>query len=312
MLSRVADSLYWMARYMERIDGILRMLKINYATSQDDMTDFTWRPALRIFSFLSDSDISRLEKNSRAVLSYMVADRDNPNSILNMVTKSRENARSVQDHVTKELWQCLNEFYHVVREEKLIHSLRSDDPITVLDGLIRQGLLYYGTSETTMSRGEGVCFMNIGRYLERSIQSADILDVKFSDMSYDLERTEDPTQWKYFLLSISGYELYLKNYRSGFEARNILDQVIFSANFPRSVQFSVAQMHQNFEGLKSDRNIDSFEKIDFMMGRLKSTIRFSNVQMISENGGLHDYLKKMHMDLYAIGQLLNKHYFAYS
>src|SRR5260221_4182581 len=153
------------------------------------LLDVTRRLALRIFSFLGEEDIARLEKNSRAVLLYMVIDEDNPNSVLNMVTKSRENARAVQDHLTKELWQCLNEFYHIVRDEKLIHTLKSEDPITVLDGLIRQGLLYYGTSEITMSRGDGICFMKIRTYLEQAIQSADILDVKFSDLSYDLEKT---------------------------------------------------------------------------------------------------------------------------
>jgi uncharacterized alpha-E superfamily protein len=311
MLSRVADSLYWMSRYLERTDGILRMLKINYASSQDDGHDFTWRPVLKIFSFLEDSEIAKLEKNGQAVLQYMVVDKDNPNSVLNMVTKSRENARSVQDHITKELWQCLNEFYHVVRNEKLIRALRTEDPIGVLDGLIRHGLLYCGTAEITMSRGEGMCFMSIGKYLERAIQSADILDVKFSDLSYDLEKTTDTTYWKYFLLSISGYELYLKNYRSGFEARNILDQIIFNINFPRSVQYSVNLVNQYFEQLKSERNLESFEKINFMIGKLRSRIRFSNVQMISEEG-LHTYLKKTHEELYAIGHLLNQHYFAYS
>jgi uncharacterized alpha-E superfamily protein len=213
MLSRVADSLYWMSRYMERTDGILRMLKINYASSQDDSNGFTWRPSLKVFSFLEDEEIAKLEKSNREVLQFMVVDKDNPNSVVNMVTKSRENARSVQDHVTKELWQCLNEFYHIVRDEKLARALRTEDPITVLDALIRQGILYYGTAEITMSRGEGMCFMSIGKYLERAVQSADILDVKFSELSYDLDKTADTTYWKYFLLSISGYELYLKNYR---------------------------------------------------------------------------------------------------
>src|SRR3954471_23151095 len=101
MLSRVADSLYWMSRYLERTDGILRMLKINYASSQDDSNDFTWRPVLKIFSHLDDEDISKIEKNSREVLKFMVVDKENPNSVLNMVTRSRENARSVQDHITK-------------------------------------------------------------------------------------------------------------------------------------------------------------------------------------------------------------------
>lgn len=311
MLSRVADSLYWMSRYMERSDGILRMLKINYASSQDDRNEFTWRPVLKIFSFLNEEEITKLEKDTRAVLQYMLLDKENSNSVFNMVTKSRENARSVQDHITKEVWQCLNEFYHIVRDEKLAKSIQYEDPITVLDKLIKQGLLYYGTAEITMARGEGMCFMSIGKYLERAIQSADILDVKFSDLSYDLEKTTDTTYWKYFLLSISGYELYLKNYRSGFEARNILDQIIFNINFPRSVQYSVSQLQRYFERLKSERNLQSFEKINFMIGKLRTGIQFSNVQMISEEG-LHPYLKRVHEDLYKVGHLLNQHYFAYS
>jgi len=311
MLSRVADSLYWMSRYMERTDGILRMLKMNYAFSQDDTTDFTWKPVLRIFSFLTDDEIAKLENNSRQVLHYMVIEKENPNSVVNMVTKARENARSVQDHITKEVWQCFNEFYHVVRDEKLEYMVKYDDPITVLDTLIRQGMLYYGTAEITMARGEGLFFMNIGKYLERAIQSADILEVKFSDLEYDLDKTIDTTYWKYFLLSISGYELYLKNYRSGFEARNILDQIIFSGNFPRSVEYSVSRVQRYFDRLKNDRNMDSFNKINVMIGRLRSNVQYSNVEMVTEEGP-EKYLKRIHEDLYSIGNLLNKHYFAYS
>ncbi len=311
MLSRVADSLFWMSRYIERTDGILRMLKINYASSQDNTSEFGWKPVLKTFSFLNEEQVAQIENDSRAVLQFMVIDKDNPNSVVNMVTKSRENARSVQDHITKEVWQCLNEFYHIVREEKLSRSLKSEDPITILDALIRQGMLYYGTTEITMSRGEGMCFMNIGRYLERAIQSTDILHVKFKDLSTDAQKMTDPSYWKYFLLSISGYELYLKNYRSGFEPKNILDQIIFNINFPRSVHYSVLQIQRYFERLKNERNMDSFEKINFMIGKLRSNIQFSNVEMALREG-LPVYLDRVHLELFSVGNALNQHYFAYS
>src|SRR4030095_7369552 len=123
MLSRVADSLYWMSRYMERSDGILRMLKINFASSQDDMSAFSWKPVLKIFTYLEDERADSIAKDSRTVLQFMVTDKENPNSVLNIVTKARENARSVQDHITKELWQCLNEFYHLTRDVRLIEWL---------------------------------------------------------------------------------------------------------------------------------------------------------------------------------------------
>jgi len=311
MLSRVADSLYWMSRYMERTDSILRMLKINYLSSQDNVDEFTWQPVLRIFSNMEEEQIAQIESNGRKVLQYMVLDRDNPNSVFNMVTQSRENARAVQDNMTKELWQSLNEFYHVVREERLRYSLQYEDPITVLDSLIKQCMLYYGISDITMFRGEGLCFMNIGKYLERSIQSADILDIKFSNLSYDLDKTTDTTYWKYFLMSVSGFALYLKRYRSGFEARNIVDQVLFNVDFPRSVRYSVNQLHRYFGRLKTNENIEGYNKVDFQLGKLRSKLQYSDVQSVSKIG-LHHYLTEIGTDIQEIGRTLNQYYFAYS
>ena len=311
MLSRVADSLFWMSRYMERTDSIIRMLKTNYAASQDHSDGFTWRPVLKIFTGLKQEDANAVEKNSRAVLQYMVTDRENDHAVFNMVTLARENARSVQDHITIELWQCLNAFYHLIRDERVEQGLEYDDPITTLDTLIKQSMVYYGVSESTMFRGEEFCFMNLGRYLERAQQSINLLDVKFSDLSYDLEKTADITYWKHLLLSISGYNLYLKTYRSGFDARNILHQVIFNTNFPRSVLYSLNQLEHNFNQLQNDVDGESFQNINFAIGRLRSKIQYSNLDHVSKVG-LHNYLVGINEDLLGIGNALNQYYFAYS
>jgi len=295
---------------MERTDGILRMLKINYASSQDDLHEFSWKPVLRIFTYLEEDQANAIAHHSRAVLQYMVTDRENPNSVYNMVIHARENARSVQDHITKELWQCLNDFYHSIRDEHLVQLLQREDPVTILDVLIKKGLLYYGTADVTMARGEGFSFMNIGKFLERSVQSADILDVKFSGVNYDFTKT-DTTYWKYLLLSISGYELYLKTYRSGFDARNVVEQIVLNENFPRSIVYSINQLHRYFQILKGDRNIEAFRKVDFMIGKIKSTVRYSTVETIMEEG-LHSYLTRVREDLYETANVLNLQYFAYS
>ena len=310
MLSRVADSLYWMSRYMERADGILRMLKINYASSQDDIQEFSWKPVLRIFTYLDEEGAVKISHNTRAVLQYMVTDKENSNSVLNIITRARENARSVQDHITKELWQCLNDFYHTIRDEKMNRDLQKDDPVSILDVLIKQGLLYFGTMDVTMARGEGYAFINIGKFLERGVQSADILDVKFSDRNYDFSKT-DTTYWKYLLLSISGYELYLKTYRSGFDARNVVEQTVLNEDFPRSILYSVSRLHIYFERLKSDRNQEAFRKIDFMIGKIRSKIQYSTVESIMAQG-LHAYLNGIKEDLYEVGNALNQNYFAYT
>jgi uncharacterized alpha-E superfamily protein len=300
-----------MSRYMERTDGILRMLKINYASSQDDVQTFSWQPVLKIFTFLNDEEASALAHNTRGVLQYMVIDKDNPNSVLNMVTLARENGRSVQDHITKEMWQCLNDFYHTVRQEKLAEWLQKDDPITILDMLIKLGVLYFGTTDITMARGEGNSFINIGKYIERAIQSADILDVKFSDSNYDMDEAKDTTYWKYLLLSISGYELYLKTYRGGFEARNVVGQVILNDQFPRSVIYSVNRLHRYFERLKNERNVNDFNQVDFMIGKLKSKVKFSTPESIFQEG-LHQFLTETKNDLYVIGKTLSQNYFSYT
>jgi uncharacterized alpha-E superfamily protein len=311
MLSRVADSLYWMARYMERTDSILRMLKINYNSSQDAPQEFTWRPVLHIFTNLDEDEIDRLEDDSRKVLQYMIVDRVNPSSIFNMVTLARENARSVQDHITVELWKCLNEFYHVVRGDRLVYAIQHGDPITVLDTLIKECMLYFGTTDITMFRGEGLQFMNLGKFMERAIQSAEILDIKSSNLSGDVDKPTDTAYWKYLLMSISGYSLYLKRYQSGFEARNIIDQVLFNPDFPRSVLYSMNQLERNFERLRSEKNLDGFQKVQFRIGKLRSKVQYSSVQNVYEIG-LHDYLHEIMAEIDEIGVALNQHFFAYS
>jgi uncharacterized alpha-E superfamily protein len=311
MLSRVADSLYWMTRYMERSDGILRMLKVNYASSQDEGKEFSWKPVLRLFTYLDEAETTAMEKNTRLALKYMIIGKENHNSVLNIVTRARENARSVQDHITKELWQALNDFYHTIKDDRIEYLIEKDDPITVIDNLIRSGLLYYATSEVTMARGEGYSFMNIGKLLERAIQSADIVDVKFSMISNGSTKVSDITYWKYLLMSISAYELYIKTYRGGFEAKNVVEMIILNKNFPRSVIYSLDHIHRYFERFRNENNIDSFHRMDFMIGKLKSKILYSTPDTIMEQN-LHQYLLDIKKDLHQIANGFNQHYFAHS
>jgi uncharacterized alpha-E superfamily protein len=161
-----------------------------------------------------------------------------------------------------------------------------------------------------MSRGEGYAFLNIGKFLERGVQSADILDVKFSDLQYDFTKT-DTTYWKYLLLSISGYELYLKTYRSGFEARNVVEQIVLEENFPRSVNYSVQRLYNYFERLKNQQNIEDFQKLEFMIGKIRSKVKYSTVEMIMTQG-LHAYLTSIREELYEVAKTLDQYYFAYT
>jgi uncharacterized alpha-E superfamily protein len=311
MLSRVASSFYWLSRYIERSDGMLRMLKINYASSQDTIQEFTWEPVIRIFSDSEEDETANLANDSRAVLKYMVTGKNNSNSVLNIITLARENARGVQEHITKDLWQCLNEYYHTIKDPKLDKALQREDPIGVLDILIKQVMLYYGTVEITMERGEGRSFMNIGKYLERAIQSVDILDTKFGSINDNPDLLTDTTYWKHLLLSLGGYELYRKTYREGFEAENVLEQVVLNNDFPRSVIYSVNNIQRYFDRLKNNSNMEDFREMSFQIGRLQSRIKYSSVRSIKQEG-LHTFLTQIRSELYGVANALNEHYFANS
>ena len=162
-----------------------------------------------------------------------------------------------------------------------------------------------------MARGEGYSFMNIGKLLERAIQSADIVDVKVSNINSEYSKVSDITYWKYLLMSISAYELYIKTYRGGFESKNVVEMIILNKNCPRSVIYSLDHIHRYFERFRNENNLDSFQKMDFMIGKLKSKILYSTPDTIMEQN-LHEYLLDIKKDLHQIANGLNQHYFAYT
>ncbi|MDR2123092.1 MAG: alpha-E domain-containing protein [Flavobacteriaceae bacterium] len=308
MLSRVADSLCWMGRYVERIDGTIRLLQINYALSQDN-ADFSWETVLSIFSQNPDEKFTAVQ-DSRQVLKYMILNKDNPNSLFNMITFARENARSVQDHINKELWQCLNDFYHAIRSEKISYKIKKEDPITLLNDLEKYCLIYYGIINATMYRGSGYSFLAIGKMIERSMQMITVLRVNFVDTDSDFSKINSMF-WKHLLLSISGYEIYLKTYRSAFNYRNVIDLIVLNPSFPRSLIYSVGHLVDYFERLKDKTIPDNFLKMKFKMGKLRSYITYTSPEDL-EKDVLCSFIQHVKMELNDIGNQLNNYHFVYS
>lgn len=310
MLSRIADSLFWMTRYVERSDGILRMLKINFITSLDRGNDFSWQPVLTIFTRLDRETIEKLSHNSDDVLRYVILDKENQNSIRNIVGHARENARGMQDHITKEVWECLNSFYHKVNSDDIEKAINRDEQITMLGELIEHCLLFFGVSEITMPRGQGWNYMNLGKFLERSVQTVDILDVRFSNIDYDLNNPADIPYWRNLLLSLSGYELYLKRYRGGLQSRNVADLAILTTEFPRSVLYCVIRLDRVVRGMANE-NLEATPQLRKLTGRLRSKVEFADIESISAMG-LHSFLADVKEDIFIFSNALSKTYFAYN
>ena len=308
MLSRVANSICWIARYMERTNGMLRLLRTNYISSQDEVADFNWQSVLRLYSDLPASQTEQISNHSPKVLEHLILDMNNSASVCNNIYRSRENARAVQDHITKEVWQCLNDYHHLIRDQQVHNQIRYGDPLTAFDTLIQHGMLYYGTVDSTMARGEGFNYLNIGKFLERGILSADMLNIKLSELIKQSNHASDALEWRYLLYALSGYELYLKTYQGKFETKNVVEQVLYDGFFPHSVLYCLQQLTRYFERLKEESLPDSYAEVEFLIGKTTNNVKYSNI----ENAGEHAqqaFLRQTRSELFQIANAFNQYYF---
>lgn len=308
MLSRVANSICWIARYMERTNGMLRLIRTNYISSQDEVVGFSWHSVLRLYSDLPASQTEQIKHHSPKVLEHLILDLNNTSSVCNNIYRSRENARAAQDHITKEVWQCLNDYHHLIRDQQIHNQVRYGDPLTAFDALIQHGMLYYGTVDSTMARGEGFNFLNIGKFLERAILSADMLNIKLSELVDDTKLSSETIEWRYLLYSLSGYELYLKTYQGKFETKNVVEQVLYEGNFPHSVLYCLQQLTRYFERLREESLPDSYAEVEFLIGKTTNHVKYSNI----ENATVNEqqlFLKEVRRQLFQIANAFNQFYF---
>lgn len=308
MLSRVANSICWIARYMERTNGMLRLLRTNYISSQDEVMDFSWHSVLRLYSDLPLSQTEQINNHSPKVLEHLILDNNNTASVCNNIYRSRENARAAQDHITKEVWQCLNDYHHLIRDQHIHNQIRYGDPLTAFDALIQHGMLYYGTVDSTMARGEGFNYLNIGKFLERAILSADMLNIKLTELTNTVQHRSDALSWRYLLYALSGYELYLKTYKGKFETKNVVEQVLYDSNFPHSVLYCLQQLTRYFEGLKEESLPDSYAGVEFLIGKTTNNVKYSNIENAEEKPQ-QQFLQQIRNELFQIANAFNQFYF---
>ena len=309
MLSRIADAQYWMMRYTERTNGILRILRINFITSLDRTDDYSWKPILQVYTRLNDAEKEALSHRGDEVLRYMISHRENPYALRNVVSQARENARGMQDHVTKEVWECLNGLYHKVNSNQLEQAIERGEQIIFLSNLSDHCFLFNGVTDATMPRGEGWHYMNLGKYVERAIQTMDMLDVRLGAIDYELGSTTDIPYWRNLLLTLSGYEMYLKRYRGGFQGSNVADMAILNPEFPRSVMYCLHRIEQIINSL-SHENVGGTPQLQKQIGRLRAKVQFVEIEQFT-SAQLKDFLTETKKDFYQLSSTLGQTYFAY-
>lgn len=313
MLSRIADSMFWLNRYMERSDGLLRSVKTHYILllDKDVNRHLSWRPILEIFTNCNEEQLLALQGDSDASMQLLLLDNRNQNSLKTMITKSRENARGMQDHITKEVWEQVNLIYHTLNQTDSNLQLKGFEVMKTIDRLTEESTLYNGVTDTTMSRGMGWNFMRLGKFIERCLLTIEMTDIYFKLIDYRLDDEKDILQWRPLLLSLSGYELHLKTYRSNNHNRNTLHQVLFNEYFTRSVLYNLLRIDKYFKEVIRDNNGKEKENLTKCLGRLVSKVQYTDFESLNELI-LQEFLSDIRKDLVEFSKQLAQYFFSYS
>lgn len=313
MLSRVADGMFWLNRYMERTDGMLLTLNTFYMLSFDkEMNDSQgYKPLLEYYTNLAPDQINQTQYDTNFVLKYIICDNQNLNSVKNLVIKARENARGSQDKITKELWEHINSLYHYMNSPDLQKKLETHEALNIITKLNKELLLYNGILHVTMPRGLGWCFSSIGKHIERCLQTISITQAYYSPIGYNLDGEEDLLYWRRLLLSLSGYELYLKSYSNIPHNRKIVQQVIFNRDFAHSVIYTLELIDTYLEFLFKDNNLNEARTLQNQFGRLKSYVEFTDYQHLT-NKQLEDVLNNTKSQLIQFSTDFSKLFFSYT
>ncbi|MDD2364808.1 MAG: alpha-E domain-containing protein [Desulfuromonadaceae bacterium] len=295
MLSRLADSMYWMSRYLERAGETARLMEINLlylVEAEEDMSEEDkWRPILRITSSedryreqYEDGGIS-----TPRVVQFISAGRTNGSSIRTCLRLFRENARVARDRISKEMWEAVNEIW-MMFDDRLKGQLNAERACALFVALRNQVARFNGLTASTMMRGEAYSFYQLGGTFERADMTARTLDVKYHIILPDLSMVGsalDYYQWAALLKSLSGFEAFRRNYHSGFMPADVAEFVVLNAAFPRSIVFSVAHMGVALKniGLKDkEATRAAFAEISEMVGLTSQQIF---------DAGVHEYLEKL-------------------
>jgi uncharacterized alpha-E superfamily protein len=306
MLSRVAETIYWMARYVERTSGMLQVLRTNYISSQDDVPNFSWRPMLNTYAAdLTSEQLDSIQQDTTKVFEYLILDKMNNSSAFNNVMHARENARAIQDHITKEVWQCLNNYYHFFKDAEFERHIKTGDPVSSIDALMKHGLLFSGTVKNTMTRDEGYTFLHLGKFLERAILTADIVRIKLSEMEMNLQNV---VALRYLLYSLFGFEIYMKVYKGKFNSESVLELLLQNTHFPHSLLYSLYHMNKYFERLRPDSLPESYEQLEFLIGKTMNNIKYSEIKANNPRT-VNFLLLQTRNDLMGIGSSFGRYYF---
>jgi len=316
MLSRVAHSLYWMARYTERAENIARILDVNLQLLLDmrnldekRLIEY-WLPIVEATG--DEQEFFKLHPHAtgNAVAEFLVFQAENPNSIYQCISSARENARMVRDQITMELWEELNRIYLFIHSPQA-RKVWARSPSEFFQEIKAASLHVIGIMNATMVHDEGWWFVQAGQFLERGDKTTRILDVRHQSLPQRgipaAINSTDALEWSAVLRSCSAWDAYKSICGADVHPRTIAEFLLLDDSFPRSLRFCVSELNRalrRISGVAEGHFCNTAEKLT---GRFLAELQFGTIDEIFEHG-LHEYLDEAQSKLNDIGNALFQAY----
>ena len=282
MLSRVADSLYWMSRYFERADNIARVIDATHSlmlSRVEVATDQRWFRALNAVGL----QIEAGNPDPQEAIRRLAADVRHRSSMISCLAAARENASQVREEISSEMWEQLNRLYHEV--VGLSVTVEDAESVMRLATAVRAGsYAFHGVSESTMTHGEGWRFVQFGKYTERACAVSLLLDAYFGATT-----EADDLDWIALLASCAAFDSYCKVYTADLQPDRVAELLLVYPEFPYSVRYSVERMYVSLKAITAQSAGRPRAQIGRIIGRLRSSLAFSTVNELRA-GDLHAFL----------------------
>ena len=312
MLSRVANTIYWMNRYLERAENYARFMDVNYNLSLElpPNEEQQWKPLVMITGDweLYQSLHSKVDKSK--IIHFLTFDENNPNSIYNCILNARENARAVRTEITKEVWEHMNSLYYLVKNGQEKKHFKENDLRQFFTEIKNGCQLVYGMYDATISRNEGWDFGKIGQAIERADKTSRVLDTKYHVLLSSpklIGSSLDLIQWAALLKSVSAYDMYRKKYGK-LTPPDIASFLILDTEFPRSILACLISAEKSLITL-SGSSVGFSNTAQKKLGALKSQLEYADIKDIIDKG-MHEYLDEIQRKLNDISSAIYNSFFS--
>jgi len=315
MLSRVAESLYWLARYIERAENNARILDVNFMLTLDAEhieTPDPQREWLPILATLEDQALfSKVYPvvNADTVCEFVTFAMENPNSIRSCIARARENARTVREYISSEMWERINALYLWINSAEA-RQLFDTSTIDFYRHIVDAAHGFHGTTNATLTHADGWDFLQLGKYLERADSASRILDLKYHILlpsGAEVGGDIDAIQWGAVLKTCSAYEAYCKLNLDGVTPAKVSEFLVLHDSFPRSIRYCADQLDASLHRISGCDRSHFSNEAERLSGQLCSDLHYETIEHIIKSG-LHQYLDRIQARLNEIGQAM---YFEY-